>query len=160
MDTREAPVLIHVYVTDDDGPFFEELPARKIDQDSYELLSSPGLALNLARGDIVSIKDREAPAVVLKRGGNFCIQIYADSIPQEELTLLENGVVHELGGTLDGVFEANLSFAVPARNGMEKINDFFDRFRDRTEIQWYYANIYKNLADDEDETLLDWWLES
>jgi hypothetical protein len=160
MDTREAPVLIHVYVTDDDGPFFEELPARKIDQDSYELLSSPGLALNLARGDIVSIKDREAPAVVLKRGGNFCIQIYADSIPQEELALLENGVVHELGGTLDGVFEGNLSFAVPARNGMEKINNFFDKFRDRTEIQWYYANIYKNLADDEDETLLDWWLES
>lgn len=123
------------------------------------MLSSPGIALNLARGDIVSIKDREAPAVVLQRGGNFCIQIYADAIPQEEIAWLENAVVCELGGTLDGVFEGNLSLAVPARNGMEKINDLFNRFRDRTAIQWYYSNIYKNLDDDEDETLLYWWLE-
>lgn len=123
------------------------------------MLSSPGIALNLARGDIVSIKDREAPAVVLQRGGNFCIQVYADAIPQEEITWLENTVVCELGGTLDGVFEGNLSLAIPARNGMEKINDVFNRFRDRTAIQWYYSNIYKNLDDDEDETLLYWWLE-
>ncbi|WP_162095556.1 DUF4265 domain-containing protein [Pseudomonas chlororaphis] len=159
MIDKEAAVLIQVYVADDDGPFFEELPARKIDQNTYQLLSSPGIALNLAREDIVSIKDREAPAVVLQRGGNFCIQIYADAIPQEEITRLENTVVCELGGTLDGVFEGNLSLAVPARNGMEKINDVFNRFRDRTEIQWYYSNIYKNLDDDEDETLLYWWLE-
>jgi hypothetical protein len=33
------------------------------------------------------------------------------------------------------------------------------RFRDRTGIQWYYANIYQNLDDDDDETLLNWWLE-
>lgn len=123
------------------------------------MLSSPGIALNLARGDIVSIKDREAPAVVLQRGGNFCIQIYADAIPQEEIAWLENAVACELGGTLDGVFEGNLSLAVPARNGMEKINNLFNRFRDRTAIQWYYSNIYKNLDDDEDETLLYWWLE-
>lgn len=159
MIDKEAAVLIQVYVADDDGPFFEELPARKIDQDIYELLSSPGIALNLARGDIVSIKDREAPAVVLQRGGNFCIQIYADAIPQEEIAWLENAVACELGGTLDGVFEGNLSLAVPARNGMEKINDVFNRFRDRSATQWYYSNIYKNLDDDEDETLLYWWLE-
>ncbi|AZD93234.1 MULTISPECIES: DUF4265 domain-containing protein [Pseudomonas] len=159
MIDKEAAVLIQVYVADDDGPFFEELPARKIDQDIYELLSSPGIALNLARGDIVSIKDREAPAVVLKRGGNFCIQIYADAIPQEEIAWLENAVACELGGTLDGVFEGNLSLAIPARNGMEKINDVFNRFRDRSATQWYYSNIYKNLDDDEDETLLYWWLE-
>ncbi|QHC90174.1 DUF4265 domain-containing protein [Pseudomonas chlororaphis] len=159
MNDKEAAVLIQVYVADDDGPFFEELPARKIDQDIYELLSSPGIALNLARGDIVSIKDREAPAVVLQRGGNFCIQIYADAIPQEEIAWLENAVACELGGTLDGVFEGNLSLAIPARNGMEKINDVFNRFRDRSATQWYYSNIYKNLDDDEDETLLYWWLE-
>lgn len=123
------------------------------------MLSSPGIALNLARGDIVSIKDREAPAVVLQRGGNFCIQIYADAIPQEEIAWLENAVACELGGTLDGVFEGNLSLAIPARNGMEKINDVFNRFRDRSATQWYYSNIYKNLDDDEDETLLYWWLE-
>jgi len=58
------------------------------------------------------------------------------------------------------MFEGNLSLAVPAGNGMDKINEFFDRFRDRTGTQWYYANIYKNLDDDDDETLLNWWLEN
>lgn len=160
MDDTLSPVLIDVYVTEDDGPFFETVPARKIDQDTYELLSCPGLALNLARGDIVSIKDRQAPAVVLKRGGNFCIQIYADAISEEDIALLENDVARELGGTLDGVFDGNLALAVPARNGMDNINAVFDRFWERTGIQWYYANIYKNLDDDDDETLLYWWLDS
>lgn len=157
MDDRSAPVLIRVFVTNDDGPVFEELPARRVAEDSYELLSSPGLALNLARGDVISIKDKNAHAEVLKRGGNFCIHIYADYISPEDLTGLEGDVGLELGGTLDGVREGNLSLAVPAINGMDKINGFFDRFRGKTGIQWYYANIYKNLDDDGDETLLNWW---
>ena len=51
------------------GPVFEKLHARKVGEDTYELLSSPGLTLNLAMGDIVSIKNKEKPAEVLKRGG-------------------------------------------------------------------------------------------
>lgn len=159
MDDKNAPVLIQVFVSDD-GPVFEELLARQIDEDTFELLSSPGLALNLARGDIVSIKNKNTHAEVLKRGGNFCIHIYADYIPPEDIAGLESDVVRELGGTLDGVFEGNLSLAVPASNGMDKINEFFDRFSEKTGIQWYYANIYKNLDDDDDETLLNWWLQS
>lgn len=160
MEDKQSPVLIQIYVADDDGAVREELLARQIDQDTYELLSSPGLAQNVARGDIISIKNENAPAEVLKRGGNFCIQIYADYIPPEDVTALENDVIREFDGTLDGVFEGNLSLAVPAKNGMERINEFFDRFREKTGIQWYYANVYKNLDDDDDETLLYWWLDS
>lgn len=160
MDNTHTPVLIHLYAAEKDGPFLEELPARPLGEDTYELLSSPGLILNLARGDVVSIKDKNAPAVVVKRGGNFCIQIYADVIPEHEIETLENDVIRELNGTLDGAFEGNLSLAVPAKNGMDTINKFFDRFRERTGIQWYYANVYKNLDDDDDETLLYWWLDS
>ncbi|WP_213941370.1 DUF4265 domain-containing protein [Pseudomonas sp. dw_612] len=159
MEDKQSPVLIQVYMADDDGAVREELLARQIDQDTYELLSSPGLAQNLARGDIISIKNKNAPAELLKRGGNFCIQIYADYIPPEDITALENDVIREFDGTLDGVFEGNLSLAVPAKNGMEIINEFFDRFREKTGIQWYYANVYKNLDDDDDETLLYWWLD-
>jgi len=159
MEDKQSPVLIQIYVADDDGAVREELLARQIDQDTYELLSSPGLAQNVARGDIISIKNENAPAEVLKRGGNFCIQIYADYIPPEDITALENDVIREFDGTLDGVFEGNLSLAVPAKNGMERINEFFDRFREKTGIQWYYANVYKNLDDDDDETLLYWWLD-
>jgi len=50
--------LINVYAgMNDKGVVYEELPARKLDDNLYELLSSPGLALNMARGDIVSIPD-------------------------------------------------------------------------------------------------------
>lgn len=156
---KPSPVLIQVYMADDDGAVREELLARQIDQDTYELLSSPGLAQNLARGDVVSIRNPDAPAEVLRRGGNFCIQIYADYIDPAVISALENDVIRELKGTLDGVCEGNLALAVPAKNGMENINRFFDRFREKTGIQWYYANVYKNLDDDEDETLLNWWLE-
>ncbi|MEZ1323880.1 DUF4265 domain-containing protein [Pseudomonas fluorescens] len=154
-------MLIEVFAgTSDEDPVFEELPARQLGSATYELLSSPGLALNMARGDVISIEDRNTHAVVLERGGNFCIHIYADHIPAEEIVELEREVRCELGGTLDGVFEGNLSLAVPVSNGMDKIKEFFDRFRDRTGTQWYYANIYKNLDDDDDETLLNWWLEN
>lgn len=156
---KPSPVLIQVYMADDDGAVREELLARQIDEDTYELLSSPGLAQNLARGDIVSIRNPDAPAEVLKRGGNFCIQIYADYIDPAVITALESDVIRELGGTLDGVCEGNLALAVPAKNGMQHINRFFDGFREKTGIEWYYANVYQNLDDDEDETLLNWWLE-
>ncbi|MGE8413928.1 MAG: DUF4265 domain-containing protein [Pseudomonas sp.] len=159
MDDKQSPVLIQVYMADDDGAVREELLARRIDGDTYELLSSPGLAQNLARGDIVSIRNPDAPAQVLKRGGNFCIQIYADYIDPAVITALESDVIRELHGTLDGVCGGTLALAVPAKNGMGNINRFFDGFREKTGIQWYYANVYQNLDDDEDETLLNWWLE-
>lgn len=152
--------LICVYAgKNSKGPVYEELPARKIDGHTYELLSSPGLALNLARGDIISLKKPQAHAEVLRRGGNFCIHIYAKHISPERLEMLEAGVASELNGTLDGVYKGNLSLAIPAENGMNKIAALFNEFREQTGIQWYYANIYKNIDDVGDETLLNWWLE-
>ncbi|RIJ08309.1 DUF4265 domain-containing protein [Pseudomonas sp. 91RF] len=160
MVDKTSSVHIQVFAgNSSDGPVYEELPARHVGATAYELLSSPGLALNMARGDVISIENKNTHSVVLERGGNFCIHIYTDSISAADIAELESDVRRELGGTLDGVLEGNLSLAVPASNGMNKINEVFDRFRDRTGIQWYYANIYQNLDDDDDETLLNWWLE-
>ncbi|MCA5931622.1 DUF4265 domain-containing protein [Pectobacterium versatile] len=78
-------MLVHVYVADNDGSTFEVLPVREIEKDTYELLSSPSLALNLARGDIFRIQDKHAHPEVLQRGGNFCIHIYADYLPPKTL---------------------------------------------------------------------------
>ncbi|MEQ9930220.1 DUF4265 domain-containing protein [Pectobacterium parvum] len=107
---------------------FEELPVREIEKDTYELLSSPGLVLNLPRGDIFRIKDKHAHPEVLKRGGNFCIHIHADELPSEDITSLENDVAKQLNGTLDGAFKGNLTLAVPARNGMDKLLTFSTPF--------------------------------
>jgi len=123
---KTSSVHIQVFAgNSSDGPVYEELPARHVGATAYELLSSPGLALNMARGDVISIKNKSTHAVVLERGGNFCIHIYADSIPAADIAELEVDVRRELGGTLDGVFEGNLSLAVPASNGMNKIQRGF-----------------------------------
>ena len=142
------------------GPVYETLPARQIDEHVYELLASPGLTMNLARGDIINIADPLAPAEVLKRGGNFCIQIYdADTVDQAAVDRLERDVQEQLGGTLDGQYKGNLTFSVPGHHGIYNVNGPFDAFRTATGVEWYFANIYVNLDDDDDETLLNWWVD-
>ncbi|GJH32248.1 hypothetical protein CBA19CS91_05845 [Paraburkholderia hospita] len=91
--------LINVYAgKNDSGPVYEELPAKYIEGDIYKLLASPGLALNLAKGDVIRIGDAGRPADVLERGGNFCIQIYTDEVSNDEIERLRSGVSQELGG--------------------------------------------------------------
>jgi hypothetical protein len=152
--------LINVYAGENDaGPVYEEIPSMRMQDGSYKLLSSPGLALNLAKGDLIRINDINRPAIVLKRGGNFCIQIYADDISNQEIERLEREISQKLNGSLDGVNSGNLAFSVPSINSIKAINDFFDNFKNRTGIEWYYANIYKNFENPSDETLLNWWTE-
>jgi hypothetical protein len=139
-------------------PVFEELPVRVLGLDTYELLCSPGLALNMAKGDIVKIVLPNRPADVLKRGGNFCIQIYSESVADEELSDLKESVASELNGSVDGVYKGNVALSVPASNGIQKVRSFFDAYTKATGKQWYYGNIYKNFEDVSDETLLDWWM--
>ncbi|VWC09668.1 hypothetical protein BAR24066_05237 [Burkholderia arboris] len=151
---------IHVYAGDsDDGPVHEALPACEVEPGVYALLASPGLTLNLARGDVIRIDDPDRPATVLRRGGNYCIQIYGDVIPAHEIDRLEREVGSALGGALDGRHGGSLALSVPARVGGERIRAVFDGFTARTGIAWYYANIYRNFEDPDDETLLDWWRE-
>lgn len=159
MGVEKQHCLIRVYAGRNyAGAVYEELRARPVGDGSYELLSSPGLTLNLAKGDRVRIDDAEQPAVVLARGGNFCIQIYADQIAQADVDTLERQVCQKLHGSLDGGDGGNLALSVPATNGLHAINRFFDAFKARTGIEWYFANIYKNFEDPSDETLLDWWV--
>lgn len=158
MEDKVNISLIYVYAGDNElGPVNEEIPAIQLGDNTYELLSSPGLTLNLAKGDVVLIDEKNKPAKVLKRGGNFCIQIYANGLSNDVILSLENGVQEKLGGTLDGVNEGNLSLSVPAKTGIDRLRSFFDEFTAKTGVQWYYGNIYKNFEDPDDETLLYWW---
>ncbi|MGL5002548.1 MAG: DUF4265 domain-containing protein [Casimicrobium sp.] len=157
MDEKQHNVAKFYVSGADSSPVFEELPVNRIDDNVYELLASPGLALNMAKGDIVEITDPLKPATILKRGGNFCVQIYADSMSDQVMKDLEEEVNDKLRGTLDGAYKGDLAFSVPARVGIPALRAVFDAFTARTGIQWYYGNIYKNFEDVNDETLLDWW---
>ncbi|WP_371919567.1 DUF4265 domain-containing protein [Pseudomonas sp. SWI44] len=97
MDDKENVCLIKVFVSDR-GPVYEELPAIHKGEFTYKLLSSPGLALNLAKGDLIDIKDTNSPAVVVKRGGNFCINIYAGGWLEEKSKSLRLKSVSCWGG--------------------------------------------------------------
>lgn len=158
LDEKDSVCLIKVFVSDR-GPVYEELPAIHKGKYIYELLSSPGLALNLAKGDLVDIEDLNSPAVVIKRGGNFCINIYAGHLAKEKIERLEAEVGELLGGTLDGVCKGTLAFSVSCKNGIEKIESVFNGFKESTGVDWYYSNIYKNFNDLDDDTLLNWWVD-
>jgi hypothetical protein len=148
--------LVLVYVgQNDSGPVFEELPALHIEGNTYELLRSPGLALNLAKGDIIQIPGNPEPAKVLKRGGNFCVQLYDCNI--EHRDYIVETVRDKLAGSLDGMKDGNLSFSISSSNSMTRINLVFDALKSETGTEWYYSNIYEHPDDPDDCTLLDWW---
>ncbi|KVM62505.1 hypothetical protein WJ59_26235 [Burkholderia gladioli] len=84
--------------------------------------------------------------------------MYSDHISQDDLAWLESVLDTALQGSVDGVNAGNLAISIPANKGFEKINLILDDFTRRTGSSWYFANIYKNLEDPEDETLLDWWI--
>jgi len=118
--------LIKVYAgKGKNGYVYEELLVKQQAKNCYKVLKSPGLALNIAKGDVLKISNGAVPAEVVSRGGNFCIQIYSctDNIDIEQM---DNDVRKCLGGTLDGVRDGNLSFSVPAKNGFNKTNEYFD----------------------------------
>ncbi len=167
MEVNSKNCLIYVYAgrSSNGNPVHEELPAVSIGNNTYELLSSPGLALNLAKGDIVQISASDKPATIIRRGGNFCIQVYCSSpISNDVLIDFERKLQEELNGSLDG-FKRNgsndyaLAITVPSRYQFNKIDNFFSEFKTESGINlnYYYGNIYKNDADPNDETLLDWW---
>ena len=155
---EDEVVLIDVFAgNNQDGPVFEEIPAIQLKNHHYKLLKSPGLALNLAKNDVVSLPNTPTPAKVIERGGNFCIQIY--SAPSAiDLDALDRLIREQLNGSLDGANQGNLAFSAPASNGLEKINAFFDNLKKIYGVDWYYSNIYKNFEDPSDEELLNWWV--
>ena len=157
--TDASAWVIKVHAGEAEGkPVWEELPARQLHDGSFQLLASPGLALNLAKGDIISISDANQPAIVLRRGGNFCIQLYNANIDDASLAQLETDILKTLGGALDGHHNGNIAISVPASAGFDAINQFFDAYIAQTNVQWYFGNIYKNFSEINDTSLLNWWL--
>ncbi|HEX8611708.1 MAG TPA: DUF4265 domain-containing protein [Telluria sp.] len=155
---NQSMVEISVCIREDDvAPVFELLPAVDLGGNMYELLASPGLALNLAKGDIIDITEMNKPAKVVRRGGNFCIQIYADDVSNDDIDQLDREISTHLHGSVDGRYGGSIAISVRASVGMEKIDEVLDPFSTKTGHAWYYCNIYKNFEDLEDDTLLDWW---
>ncbi|WP_092746183.1 DUF4265 domain-containing protein [Paracidovorax valerianellae] len=137
------------------GPVHEELPAMPLGDGSYRLPASPGLALGLAKNDLISLNE-EGKAQILKHGGNFCIQIYLKNPDETKISKIAELIDKKLHGSIDGTGGGALSFSIPISNGFEKTNDIFDQVRSIAESEYYYSNIYKNFENPNDETLIYW----
>ena len=142
--------------TSNSGPVLEELPAKRLAENLYLLLASPGLALNIAKDDLITLDENKKP-IVVKRGENFCIQIYSDSIDDRSINELEANVGKSLHGSLDGRHGGAFAFSIPVEMGFDAIKSVFNEFSSKTGVDWYYANIYKFPDNQEDDTLLNWW---
>ncbi|WP_174975213.1 DUF4265 domain-containing protein [Burkholderia contaminans] len=133
----------------------EELPARKLDENIYELLASPGLALHVANGDIIKIASPSVPVEIVRRGRNVCVQIFAESnLSSDERRQIDEDFRSALLGSVDGETAKNMCFSVPARIGFPAIERFFNELSDRCKhINWYFGNVYA----DDGITPLNWW---
>ncbi|WP_178106707.1 DUF4265 domain-containing protein [Pseudomonas mangiferae] len=114
-------IKIYAEKTSNGNILREEVPVEKLSNDSYELLASPGLALNLAKGDRFRFVDENTPVEVLQRSGNLCIQFFSDAIPVAAIRSIERRVAEELNGTVDGYTERNVVITVSVELGFPTI---------------------------------------
>jgi hypothetical protein len=152
--------VLHIYagMASDGESAVEALPVRKVDGGLYELLASPGLALNMARGDIIRWKSAQAPAEIVRRGGNICVHIYAAVLlPDSQRKQIEQAFLRALpAGAMDGQTYRNMVFTVPVQAGFPAIERFFAGVVEQyPHVGWFYANVYG----EDGVTPLNWWLD-
>lgn len=150
-----APMTVRIIAaTSSDGrPAFEEVLVESLGASRYRIVKSPGLALNLAADDVFSLRP-DGSYWVESRGGNVCIQMYAESITPE----MEDGIIsimRDVHGRLDGKTVNVLVFTVPVSSKFPQIEAALSRVVSRfSNVEWYYGNVYDP---DDGVTPLDWW---
>ncbi|MDA8453804.1 DUF4265 domain-containing protein [Acidovorax sp. GBBC 3334] len=135
------------------GNVYEELPAKPVENEKYELLASPGLVLGLAKGDTITLNEGEYK--LIKHGGNFCIQMYSTPVGNDVLHKI-NAILAEISGSLDGQGGGALAFSAPISSGFSSTNEAFNKIRELLDTEYYYSNIYKNPSDTSSQELTVW----
>lgn len=131
-------------------PVHEQVVVDDLGDGTYRVVQSPGLVIGTAAGDLIERAD-DGSAVVLERGGNLCVQVYASDAHADVLELL----LQPLGGRLDGRIPDTLSvFTVPASAGFERVARILEALVERhPDVEWLYGNVY----DVDGVTPLGWW---
>ena len=156
---KDKVLLIDIFagLTANNEAVVEQVKAIKREVDSYELISSPGLALNLAKGDWVKNMPASSPAKITKRGGRVCIHIYFNGdqrFSDEEIVNIDVGLM-KISASMDGLNLHGGSFSIPAIVGFTAIETYFNQLEKDMHGVWYYANIYQG----DGITPLNWWLD-
>ena len=142
-------------------PVLEQVPARPVGPGTWELLSTPGLALGAAAGDRVTVGDHGDFTVVARSG---IVGVYVTG-PAAAAGLLHEVTerIKALGGWMDGGAETRGDqhflriYNVPVKAGFPAIEAAVGSFTSEVPgTAWYYSNVYDP---DDEVTPLNWWLD-
>lgn len=120
---------------------FEEVLVRRINDERYLLLRSPGLVQGIAAGDEFELLEG-ARFHVVRHGGNVCVQLFA----REDISTIEREVTARfsaVGGWRDGKAARALVFTVPVAAGLPRVEAAIRILRHQfPAIQCTYGNVY------------------
>ncbi|WP_083294614.1 DUF4265 domain-containing protein [Burkholderia plantarii] len=137
-------------------PVREELPAQAIGDGTYELLASPGVASNIAKGDVIRVLDASGSIEIIRRGGNVCVQTYfSPYLESKDRQEIEANFLTRLTGSVDGESDRNMCFSIPVGIGFSAIGNFFNNLTNKySQVSWSYGNVYG----EDGVTPLNWWI--
>ena len=152
-----------ITVTDADPPGREQVPARRLNDDEWEILRSPLYATEVASGDIIKIINAEKGSFeIIKRGGNVCIQFYlgendADDVKvTRDLSTKIGNLIEPLNGRVEATTAGLISLVLPVAIGFSKIEEALEVAVEKSPgAQWQYANVYDPVGGEP----LGWWNE-
>jgi hypothetical protein len=134
----------------------EQLKARVLEKESdFEILQTPLLVRNLAKGDVIAIWPHSQDAYTLiQRSGNLAIRVFSKT-SLDKLELLLTPEVEKLDGSPDLKTPRALSYSLHVNLGFAVIEALFDNvMASFADTVWYYGNVY----DPQDGlTPLNWW---
>jgi len=139
----------------------ENVPARALGENKWELIRSPLYAIKVASGDVVQILNDETGAFnIVSRGGNVCVHFYLgkeNADDYEFTTDVAKEITEEIdafGGSMDGVKAGLIVFTLPIGMGFSEIESVFAGALERYQgAVWQYSNVYDTVTGEP----LNWW---
>ena len=152
---------VKIKVIDAESPGSESVPALRLDDGSWELLSSPLYATEIASGDVIKVLDKNSGSYeIIKRGGNVCIHFYLGEphINSESETAKAKSSValklSQLDGRIDASVSGLLSCTIPVNAGFNAIELVFNELtKSFLGSQWQFTNVYNSTTGEP----LMWW---
>jgi len=128
--------------------------AQQAQANTYLLLASPVFVRGVARGDLITQREKPKGAFEIKQhSGNLCVRVFSKrsvELIEQQLT----GEVEKLGGQRDIREQRVLVYSIHVSVGFKTIEALFDKHvTENTEAVWYYGNVY----DPNTGEPLNWW---
>ena len=153
--TLENVAMLSLFVDQSEGEdVFEEVLVRRHAAERFEFLSSPGLLLGVAAGDVIELLPKGRFRVVA-HGGNVCVQSYLGAQAQDLEPDL-HARLHAIGGRVDGRSPGVLVGTIPlVPTGFAAIERVMESFvKDHPPATWAYGNVHE---DEDGKVPLAWW---